>query len=462
MSFMLRQIHDSAKLSDEVALDALAEALPMELLQQVVAESGVAEQRTRKLPAHLVALLCVAMNLFTHDALEGVLAKLLKGLRFLWPDPEFVTAGKGAISMARYRLGARVMAQLFHRVCSPLAIEESRGAFLFGLRLVAIDGTREDVPDTPENARAFGRPQSGRAPGAFPQVLCVYLSECGTHATLDAGFWRCTQGEPAAARRLLRSVEPDMLLTWDRGLHSFDMAAATRARGVHFLGRVPAHVRFDVEEVLSDGSALAWIYPSHRRRRRQGERLLVRVITYTLDDPLRVGYGRRHRLMSSLLEAHAYPALELVCAYHERWEVELAIDEMDTHQRPVRQPLRSQKPVGVIQELYGLIVAHWCVRKVMHEAALAADLDPDRLSFTAALRLICEAVPEFQMVAPWQRERLYERLLRDIARARLPDRDNRINPRVVKQKMSNFKKKRAADCKPRHPTKPFRRAVVLN
>jgi hypothetical protein len=165
--------------------------------------------------------------------------------------------------------------------------------------------------------------------------------------------------------------------------------------------------------------------------------------------------------MTSLLDYEQYPALELACAYHERWEVEITIDEVDTHQRLANHPLRSKKPVGILQELYGLLIAHYAIRHVMHEAALQAGLDPDRLSFTNALHLICDAIPEFQMAIPEQRPALYQRLLRDIARYRLPERDHRINPRVVKRKMSKFPLKRPVHRQWPQPSKAFRDAIVM-
>jgi len=461
MCFMIRQIGEQAKLTDEIALDALGAAVPHAMVKAVVAELGVAEHRRRKLPAELGLLLSVAMNLFTQDSLDQVLVKLLKGLRFIWPDPTFVPASKGAICQARYRLGAPPTVALFHRVCQPMATAATPGAFLFGLRLMAIDGTTEDVPDTPANMRAFGRHTSARGDSAFPQVQGVYLLECGTHAMVDAGFWPCHTSERLGGLRLLRSVCAGMLLMWDRGFHSFDMVQQTRARGAHVLGRLPRHVQLKPLRRLPDGSYLANLYPAEYQRRKGGEHLLVRVLAYTFTDPARPGYGEIHRLITSLLEAEPYPALELACAYHERWEIEIAIDELDTHQRLVRHPLRSQKPVGVIQELYGLLIAHYVVRRVMHDAALQAGIDPDRLSFINAVRLICDAIPEFQMVAPEQQPLLYQRLLQDIARYRLPDRDHRINPRVVKRKMSNFHLKRVEHRQWPQPSGTFRAAVAI-
>jgi hypothetical protein len=442
-------------------LEALEAVLPHEQVKAVIKDLGVADQRRRKIPSEVGMLLSVAMNLFTQESLEQVLVKLLKGLRFIWHDPTVVPATKSAICQARYRLGARPVVELYRRVCQPMATENTPGAFLFGRRLMAIDGTVEEVPDTPENAQVFGRHHGGRGIAAFPQVQAVYLVECGTHAIIDAGFWPCHTSERVGGWRLLRSLTPEMLLMWDRGFHSFDMAQRARERGSHFLGRVPANVRLQPHSLLPDGSYLACLYPSDYQRRKVGEHLVVRVITYTIDDPAQEGHGKTHRLMTSLLDPQECSALDLACAYHERWEEEMTIDEVDTHQRLVNHPLRSQKPVGVVQELYGLLLAHYAVRRIMHDAAQQAGLDPDRLSFTNALRIICDAVAEFQMVAVEQRPALYQRLLADIARYRLPERKPRTNPRVVKRKMSNFRLKRPEHRRWPQPSKPYRDAVVL-
>jgi hypothetical protein len=461
MGFSLRTIADSVRFSEAVSLDALERTVPRLVAEAVVSDLGVEEQRTRKLTAVVTLLFCVAMGLFTNMALEQVLIKMVKGLRYIWADENYQTANKSAICKARYRLGAKPAVELFHRVCKPMATKQTPGAFLFGLRLMAIDGTIEDVPDTPANAAFFGRHHGGRGDGAFPQMQAVYLLESGTHAVCDAGFWPCHTSERVGGLRMLRSVEEGMLVMWDRGLHSFDMATETRRRKAHFLSRLPSHVKPEFICALPDGSYLAYIYPSDYQRKKRGERLLVRVIEYTIDDPNRPGHGERHRLITSLLDSDLYPAQTLACEYHQRWEAEITIDEMDTHQRLPNIPLRSQKPVGVIQEAYGLLIAHYAVRSVMHEAAVQNGLDPDRLSFINAVRIIRDAIPEFQMTAPGQLSRLYQRLLNDIARHRLPERENRSNPRVVKRKMSKFKLKRKVHLRWPQPTKPFREAVVI-
>lgn len=435
--------------------------IPQATAEAVVADLGVKETRIRKLPAVVTLWLCVAMGLFTNIALESVLTKMAKGLRYIWPDPDYQTANKSAICQARYRLGAKPVVELFHRVCQPMATAQTPGAFLFGLRLMAIDGTTEDVPDTPENVTYFGRHHGGRGDSAFPQMEAVYLFESGTHGICDAGFWPCHTSERVGGLRFLRSVGAGMLLMWDRGFHSFDMAVQTLKRQAHFLGRLPAHVQPRFLFWLPDGSYLAYIYPSEPERKKRGEHLLVRVIEYTIDDPQRSGHGERHRLITSLLDSALYPARILACEYHQRWEAEITIDEVDSHQRLPLLPLRSQKPVGVIQEAYGLLIAHYAIRSVMHDAALLEGVDPDRLSFVQAVRLIGDAISEFQMTVPEQWPRLYQRLLRDIARHLLPERDNRVNPRVVKRKMSKFKLKREEHRHWPQPSKPFQDAIVI-
>ena len=293
------------------------------------------------------------------------------------------------------------MVELFRRVCRPLATPDTPGAFLFGLRLMAVDGTVEDVRDTPANPAAFGRQTGSRGDSAFPQLRNVYLIESGTHAVCDAVVRGYQSGERSAAIRLLRSIGEGMLLMWDRGFHSFRMVRDCLARGGHFLGRVPGHAMLEPLESLPDGSFIAELYATqHDRQMRRGG-IRVRVVEYTIDDPAREGHGEKHRLITSIMDTHLAPAQTLAVEYHQRWEIEIAIDEMDTHQRVHnKRPLRSEKPEGVIQDMYGLLLAHYLVRFFMHEVARAAGRDPDRLSFTNSLRLIRRKVDNFQIAAP--------------------------------------------------------------
>jgi Insertion element 4 transposase N-terminal/Transposase DDE domain len=461
MGYTIREMTAERNFCQELTIEALHRVVPPEMITAVLPQTETRPQRVRALTAQVTIWVLIAMNLYTHLALGHVLRKVAQGLRFIWPDPTYRVPGASAFVYRRYQLGAQPLVALYDRLARPLATPHTPGAFRFGLRLMAIDGTVEDVPDTLANAAAFGRQHGSRGDSAFPQVQGVYLVECGTHAIVDATFWPYGTSERAGAAALLRAVTAEMLVMWDRGFHEYDLLAAVRQRGAHVLGRLPAHVKPEWGASLPDGSTLAYLRPSDPKRRTQGERLLVRVIEYTLTDPALPGYGAVHRLVTTLLDPRVAPAVELVCLYHERWESEVVIDEIDTHQRLAGRPLRSQKPEGVLQELYALLIAHFALRVLMHEAALQADLDPDRLSFVHAVRVLRDAIPEFQMVAPAERPRLYQRLLQDIAAGRLPARRLRSNPRVVKRKMSNFRLKRPEHRHWPQPTRPFREAVLL-
>jgi hypothetical protein len=439
----------------------LGETLSQERIEHLLEASGLRDVRQRKLPLSLVVWLVVAMSLFSDEAQAEVLRRLMRGPRFLRPGGCPPAASKGAISQRRAQLGLTPLLSLFYEVCRPLATPATRGAFVFGLRAMALDGTTEDVADTPANGRFFGYRAGRRGRAAFPQVDVVYLCECGTHAIVDVDCWPCQGKERTQVRRLLRSVQPGMLVLWDAGLTSFDLAAGCRQRGAHFLCRVARRFRLDPLQRLPDGSYLAVMRPADYARRKAGVHLLVRVIEYRLEDPGRPGQGQIRRLMTSLLDSQQAPAQAVVLAYHERWELEITIDELDTHQRRPRQPLRSHTPMGVLQELYGLLLAHYAVRAVMHQAAVRADVAPDQLSFIQTVRILRSALLEAQIVARPQFAQWYEALLAEIGTCRLAQRDNRCNPRVVRRKMSNFDLKRERHRTALQPTKPFSEAVVI-
>jgi hypothetical protein len=236
-----------------------------------------------------------------------------------------------------------------------------------------------------------------------------------------------------------------MLLLVDSGLCSVALVLRAHARGAQVLGRIGSTLILVPERGLLDGSYLARLSEAPPSRRTTTTPwLLVRVIVYTLDAPPRPGRGETHRLLTTLLDPVAYPARDMVLAYHERWEIELTIDELDTHQRPVHRPLRSKTPTGVIQELYGLLLAHYVVRSFMHEAACRAELDPDRMSFVAAVGALLTVIPVVPVLTRPLRERLHAQLLDDLCRLALPPRDLRSNPRTIKRKTSKFRHRTAA------------------
>jgi hypothetical protein len=401
--FSLGALPRAPHLADEPLLEALRLALPDAAIDAAIEATGTREQRRRLLPARLVVALVVAMGLWAREGLREVLLNLVDGLRAEdpaawagWHPP----TSSAALVQARQRLGPRPLRHLFRRLAGPLAAPGTPGAFLCGRRVMAIDGVTLDLPDTPANAGVFGRPGTGRGEGAgaFPQLKLVWLAEVGTHAPCDAVLRPCRHGEHAAARQLLRSVGPGMLVMLDCGLYSHETLAALLGRGADFLVRVGRTPRLDPEEALADGTFLTTVYRDATARRHADGGVRVRVVEYAIDDPARPRPGRRYRLATSLLDPDEAPAALLAAEYHQRWEVEGTADELKTHQADRRPapPIRSKRPREAVQEVYGLLLAHLAVRIVMYRAATAAGLDPDRLSFSATLRVLRRALPEFQ------------------------------------------------------------------
>lgn len=400
--FAFAAVPRAPHLADQPLLDALRLALPDGAVDEAITAARAQERRRRLLPARLVVALVIAMGLWAREGLRDVLANLVDGERERDPAAwaGWHLPAKAALTQARQRLGPRPLILLFRRLAGPVATPDTSGAFLCGLRLMALDGTTLDLPDTPANAQRFGRPctSRGTGQGAFPQLRVVWLVEAGTHVLCDATLRPYFRGEAPAARQLLRSVGPGMLLMWDRGLHSYEMIRDTRMRGAHFLGRVGKAIVLTPEQALPDGAFLATVYPTPTARRQRQDGVQVRVVEYTLDDPARPGHGERHRLITSLLDPDHAPAATLAAEYHQRWEIETTADEVKTHQadRHPAPPVRSRRPREVVQEVYGLLLAHLAVRLTMYEAATAAGVDPDQLSFTGTLRILRRAVPRFQ------------------------------------------------------------------
>jgi hypothetical protein len=460
---MIRQTVAEAKLSTSVQLEVIEKVVPQETIEAVIAAHGLERQRQRKLSAMMGLLLWIGMYLFQASSQEQVVRKLTQGVRFLAEGADDLPASKGAICQLRYAQGARAMADLFQRVCRPMAKPDTPGAFYHGLRLMGMDGTEEAVADSPDNAAFFGRHTAGseRGEAAYPQLKAVHLVEIGTHAIVDSGVWPVHTSEKTIGKRLVRSLQAGMLVMWDAGFHSLELVKLTLLSGAQLLTRLPANVRVEVVERLPDGSTLIDLVQRNHHGRPVGTPVRLRLIEYTVDDPALPGCGERRRLITSLLDWQTFPALELARLYHERWEVEITIDETDTHQRRPLLPFRSRKPVGVLQEFYGLLIAHYIVRKIMLDAAQLACLDPDRLSFTTSLQIIAESAFEFQIIHPDEFEQRYQRLLRAIALRPLPPRVTRSNPRVVKRKMSSFKKKRPSHMDWPQPSCSFPLAIRI-
>lgn len=393
----------SPELQSGDVLKAIEMAIPAMAIEQAIANTQTGEERLRSLPAQLVVSLVIAMSFWSRDSMRDVLKNLIDGMSDAWVKvgKYWRVPCKSAITQARQRLGARVMSDLFHRLVKPMATTETLGAFLNGLRIVVIDGTCFDVPDSDENARVFGRPGSRPLTvAAFPKVRLVILVEAGTHIIFDALMCPYRIGERVRALRLLRSVTSGMLLMWDRGLHSYAMVQATVAKGCDYLGRIPANVKFLAEKPLEDGSYLSWIYPSAKLRKKGCKPILVRVIEYTIEHPDNPEEQLTYRLITSLLDIEKFPAKLLAKEYHQRWEVENTIDELKIHLLGRKTHIRSQNPREVVQEVYGWLLGHWSVRVLMFQAATTAGFPPLRLGFTGTLRVIRRAIPKFQRLQP--------------------------------------------------------------
>jgi Insertion element 4 transposase N-terminal/Transposase DDE domain len=388
-------------ITDRIALGALTHTFPPELVDRVVQETGRVEQRRRLLPARVVVYFVLALALYSHAAYEEVMRCLVEGLgwavqarrgRRSWPY--WHVPGAPALAEARTRLGPEPLNVLFARAARPLATQATRGAWYRGWRVMVMDGTCLDVPDSPAN-QALGRSKSGRGEGvgAFPQVRVVGLVEAGTHAIIAAVQGPYASGEQTLARQLAHDrgpLGPGVLLLADRLFVGGELWRQMAATGADLVWRVTCGTKtapkLPVERVLSDGSWLSRLYAASDRRKRHP--ITVRVIEYTLADPGRRTSVDRYRLVTTILDPDLAPAGELAALYTERWEIETALAELKTTQRGPRQVLRSKSPELVAQEVWAHLLVHYALRAVMHTAALAEDLDPDRLSFIGSLRVV--------------------------------------------------------------------------
>lgn len=390
----------SPKISPEEILQALEAAIPSQKIEAAIVRTQSQHQRNRALPTHLVVALIIAMSLWSQDSIEDVLKNLVHGLSSQWVrlSQRWKNPSKSSISEARQRVGPQVMSQLFHLVARPLGSAETPGVFLNGLRMMAVDGSTLDLPDTDANARVFGYPGTRAGTEAsFPKARLVLLVEVGTHLITDALLSPYRMGERIRALKLLRSVGPGMLLMWDRGLHSFKMVKATQDRESHFLGRVPKNVKFEVVQTFEDGSFLSWIAPDRKSRKKGASRIPLRVIEYTIEEK---GEEQTYRLITDLLDMAEFPSLLLAQEYHQRWEAENTLDEFKTHLNGRKTPIRSKSPRGVVQETYGWLLGHWAVRSLMFQAAEPQGLSPLRLGFTGTLKIVRRAMAQFQQSTP--------------------------------------------------------------
>lgn len=402
----------------------------------------------------------IALGMFPHLAIRQVFSyckRMQNGL---------VIPCRSALAAGRVRLGLEPLIELFSRLCKPRGTSETIGVFYKGLRLMGIDGCIYDVPDSDANSLAFGRSSGSRGQAAFPQARKASLVELGTHmeVAMTIGGWSTSERELAA--ELWDQLPTDSLLMMDAGLFSFS-SWKSLSKQVQLLVRVSNTLTLAPIKHLSDGSYLARIYldSDAKRRNNISRSMIVRVIEYTIDDPQRTGHQIRHRLITTLMDEVLYPAMELIELYHLRWEQELFNDEQKTHQNPIRAEksaqLRSESPNGVRQEMYALSIAHYVTRTMMLDAAHQSKIAPTSLSFTSSFRIIQNRISELPSVEKTALATWYTAILCEILTERLPPRRNRINPRVIKRKMSKWNKKDPHQRKIKPLSKTFTQAVVI-
>lgn len=405
MARTIAELPSGSRITDYISLGVLAKTFPMTTIEPILRNTGRRGVRQRDLPPHVVVYYVIALALYMQSSYREVLRCLLEGIQWLLnPGNTIKVAGKSGISQARTRLGWKPIQELHDAVVKPIALESTKGAWYRGWRLVSLDGSTMDIADEKENEEVYGRPAASRGDSAFPQVRFVSLVENGTHVLFGTRMGQVATGEITLTKEVLPFLSKGMLCLADRNFFGFELWNQARATGADLIWRVKKNLRLPCETRLPDGSYLSRVYASPKDQRHGRNGVVVRVIEYTLEGV--PGAEPIYRLLTTILDHEAAAAAELAALYHERWEIETALDELKTHLRGSRIVLRSKTPDLVRQEFYGIMMAHFAVRGLMHEAALKADVDPDRLSFLHAIRVIRRKIARFASIPPSGQERI--------------------------------------------------------
>lgn len=405
MARTLAQLPEGSRISDYISLGVIAKTFPVRKIEAILRATGKASKRQRDLPAHVVVYYVIALSLYMQSSYREVLRCLLEGIQWLAePGTKLRVAGHSGISQARSRLGASALRQLHDEVVQPIARANSKGAWYRQWRLVSIDGSTLDMADQKRNAAQYGRPGASRGSSAYPQLRFVSLVEGGTHVLFGTRMGAYDSSEITLAKEVMPHLRKGMLCLADRNFFGYSLWHTARAGGADLLWRIKKNLILPCHKRLPDGSYLSRIYPSRQDRRRDANGVVVRVIEYRLEgvrdsEPV-------YRLLTTILDHEKAPAEELAALYQQRWEIETALDELKTHLRGARIVLRSKTPELVEQEFYGLLLAHFAIRGLIHEAALKADEDPDRLSFLHAVRVVRRKLPLYAAIPPSEEKSL--------------------------------------------------------
>lgn len=399
MARTIAELPPGARITDYISLGVIAKTFPLSRIHAVLAKTKKSSVRQRDLPAHVVVYYVIALSLYLQSSYREVLRCLLEGIQWLRnPSGTIKVAGKSGISQARTRLGWEALRQLHDELVGPIAGKSTKGAWYRQWRLVSLDGSTLDIADERANEDAFGRPGASRGSSAYPQIRFVSLVENGTHVLFGSQMSGYATGEITLAKAVIPCLRKGMLCLADRNFFGFALWKQAQTTGADLLWRIKKNMRLASETRMPDGSYLSRIYPSERDWRHKTGGIAVRVIDYRLDgiadaEPV-------YRLVTTILDQEKAPAQQLAALYHERWEIETALDELKTHLRGAQVVLRSKTPDLVRQEFYGLLMAHFAIRGLMHEAALKADEDPDGLSFLHAVRVVRRKLPLYGAIPP--------------------------------------------------------------
>lgn len=387
-----------SRITDYISVGVISKTFPLEKVNEILRRTGKASQRERELPAHVVIYYVLALALFMQVSYREVLRCLLEGIEWLsLPGTRIKVTGKSGISQARTRLGSDPVRELHDAVIKPIAGRDTRGAWYRQWRLVTLDGSTMETADNRENEAAFGRPGASRGQSGYPQIRFASLVENGTHVLFGTQLGGCHTPEATLANEVIPRLEAGMLCLADRYFFGFVLWQKAHSTGADLLWRVRKNVALPCLKRLPDGSYLSRIYASQRDRRTDTKGIDLRVIEYVLEGS---GSTEIYRLVTSILHPEAAPAQELAALYCQRWEIETALDELKTHLRGCRIQLRSKTPDLVRQEFYGLMMTHFAIRGLMHEAALKEDIDPDKLSFVHAVRVVRRKIGNLGAFSP--------------------------------------------------------------
>jgi hypothetical protein len=388
------------RLSDKLMVAELHKFFPLDVVTECLRSAEKSTQRVRELPNEFMTYYPAILCMYRDASQQEALRCMAEGLYFLHGLRDFKVTGKSGISQARSRVGSAPIKAVFDRCAVPLAKPGSVGCFYKGLRLVAIDGSELNLDDCPENDEYFGRSKNQHGAGAYPKANIVGLVEIGTRAVFGLSVGKYKASENELALDVIPKLTTGMVCIADQLFMSFKLFKAASETGAELLFRGREDRKVKKEQVLSDGSFITTIYDSQDDRKRE-HGIKVRCVEFNAEIQFLNGSKTitTYRLFTTLLDHESYPLDELAALYRERWEFETMLDELKTHLMG-SQPLRSRTPDLVIQEAYGMVMAHYAIRAIMYDAAKSTKLDPDELSFTHSKNVVVRSIPKIGAFPP--------------------------------------------------------------